>query len=196
MKLIAFERVSLRKELQKGGGRPGYLERCVRESIDLSFLNSSSAQDLAPIFKAVCHTESWVQDMIAATPFEDLQDLQSKGAAAWSKCGKDEWMEALDGHPRIGQKAKGDDLASKWSRGEQSQAATEDQAVKERLAAVQETYYQRFGFIFLIFASGRSSAEILAAAETRMENSADRELEIVAEELAKIIHLRLEKLLS
>lgn len=160
----------------------------------LEYLNSAPESELAPIFKAVCHAEKWVKDMVAAAPFASLEALQQQGAEAWSKCEKSDWMQALEGHPRIGEKAKGQDLASKWSRTEQSAASSEDEAVKEKLKAVQEDYYQKFGFIFLIFASGRSSTEILQAAERRIKNSTDQELQIVAQELGKIIHLRLEKL--
>ena len=106
-----------------------------------------------------------------------------------------DWLQALDGHPRIGQKAEGSALSAKWSRGEQSAAKTEDD-VKTKLAEAQQRYFEKFGFIFLICASGRGSGEILNEVEKRLPHSPAEEMQIVAEEQAKIIHLRLEKLLK
>ena len=102
----------------------------------------------------------------------------------------------MEGHPRIGQKAKGSSLSAKWSKGEQSAAKSPDEQVLERLAEAQQDYFEKFGFIFLICASGRGSKEILEAVKQRLPHSAAEEMQIVAEEQAKIIHLRLEKLLN
>jgi 2-oxo-4-hydroxy-4-carboxy-5-ureidoimidazoline decarboxylase len=172
----------------------------LRESIDppeaqLLHLNSSDATALSDLFKQVCHTDRWVEEMVSSAPFSSEDDLLKKGARAWSKCEEKDWRQALDGHPRIGQKAKGAGLSAKWSRGEQSAAETEDD-VKTRLAEAQEQYFQKFGFIFLICASGRSAQEILNVLEERLPHSAAEEIQTVAEEQAKIIHLRLEKLLK
>lgn len=166
------------------------------ETIDLAYVNSCPEHELRDIFQAVCHSQRWISQMIAARPFGSLLDLQEKGSHAWSCCSEPDWKEALDGHPRIGERAAGDDLASRWSRGEQSQAVTPDQAVKRELAARQAAYEEKFGYIFLICATGRSSEEILAAVKARMEQSPESELQTVAEELSKIISLRLEKLLA
>jgi allantoicase len=161
----------------------------------LLYLNSSSVATLGILFKQVCHADLWVQQMVESAPFQNQNDLLKKGAGAWAKCDEKDWLQALDGHPRIGQKAKGSALSAKWSRGEQSSAQAEDD-VKTRLAQAQQQYFQKFGFIFLICASGRTSQEILDALEKRLPHSSAEEMQIVAEEQAKIIHLRLEKLLK
>lgn len=162
----------------------------------LLYLSACGEPELHGIFMAVCHSVKFANELCDMAPFESVADLQRKGATAWSRCREKDWKESLAGHPRIGQKASGNDLASRWSRGEQSKAATPDEAVKAELAARQAEYEEKFGFIFLICASGRSSGEILAALNERMEQAPERELQTVAEELAKIIHLRLEKLLE
>ncbi len=169
------------------------------EAIDserrLDYLNSCPEEERYQIFLAVCHSDRFATELCRQVPFHSVQDLQEKGASAWSLCREADWKESLAGHPRIGEKAAGKDLASRWSRGEQSQASTPDDAVKEELRARQSAYEEKFGFIFLICATGRSSGEILAALNERMQQSPERELRTVAEELAKIIHLRLEKLI-
>lgn len=175
----------------------GELSSTGYEEARLLYLNSSSPQALRVLFKQVCHSRRWVEELIALAPYGDLNDLLKKGARAWSKCGESDWKEALAGHPRIGEKAKGSNLSAKWSKGEQSGAAkSEDDKVKTELLKTQEEYYQKFGFIFLICATGKSSEEILEAAVKRLGNTPQVELQTVAEEQSKIIHLRLEKLLK
>ncbi len=160
-------------------------------------LNASAGTELSAAFKAVCHSSKWVAEMAESGPFAGLLDLQKKGAGAWSHCREKDWKEALDGHPRIGERAAGKDLASRWSRGEQSSAAVaSEQDLLATLRERQLAYEERFGFLFLICATGLTSAEILAVLEDRIQQAPERELQTVAEELAKIIHLRLEKLLT
>lgn len=162
----------------------------------LADLNSSGLEKLRRTFKAVAHSTKWINQMCLSTPFSSVEDLQAKGATAWSYCDDVDWMEALQGHPRIGERQAGSDLAAAWSRGEQSDAAHSDEAVKSELRQIQLAYEKRFGYLFLICATGLSSADILAALEQRMQNSHADELKTVAQELGKIIHLRLEKLLE
>lgn len=162
----------------------------------LTFLNSSSSSTLARIFKQVCHADKWVSRMVEAAPFSDLDDLLKKGDQAWSGCQESDWRQAIEGHPRIGEKAKGKSLSSAWSRGEQSKASAMDTDIAERLSQTQRKYDEKFGFIFLICATGLSSEQILKAVEQRLENSMADELQNVAKEQAKIIQLRLEKLLK
>jgi 2-oxo-4-hydroxy-4-carboxy-5-ureidoimidazoline decarboxylase len=162
----------------------------------LLYLNSSTPSTLSTLFKQVCHSDKWVKEMVKSAPFKNQNDLLKKGARAWSKCKEKDWIEALDGHPRIGQKAKGSSLSARWSKGEQSAAKSPDERILEQLAEAQQNYFEKFGFIFLICASGRGSKEILEAVKERLPHSAAEEMQIVAEEQAKIIHLRLEKLLN
>jgi allantoicase len=166
------------------------------EQARLLFLNSSREATLKAIFKHVCHSQRWIDIMTASAPYLGPNDILKKGARAWSKCSEADWREALQGHPRIGDKAKGKSLSANWSKGEQSQAKSPDSGIIKKLKATQERYFQKFQFIFLICATGKSSEEILAAVEKRLQNSAQEELQIVAEEQSKIIHLRLEKLLK
>lgn len=162
----------------------------------LSELNSSSSEELFSVFKAVCHSKNWATRMVSAAPFHSLEDLKDKGHKAWQECDESDWLESLDGHPKIGDKAKGSGLASKWSKGEQSKAQAGDTKTLDKLREGQQEYEKKFGFIFLICATGLSSEEILASLEKRLRNEPSQELKIISLEQAKINQLRLEKLLN
>jgi 2-oxo-4-hydroxy-4-carboxy-5-ureidoimidazoline decarboxylase len=104
---------------------------------------------------------------------------------------------ALSAHPRIGERASGDSAEASWSLQEQSTAArSADELTKAALADANRAYESRFGQVFLIFASGRTQEEILAAARERLANDDDTERVIVADELRKIALLRLERVLD
>lgn len=162
----------------------------------LADLNATQALRFEEILKAVCHSMRWVREMESQRPFADGDDLRAKGQKAWAKTGVADWKEALLGHPRIGERQRGESLDARWSRAEQSAAAKADVELKARLSARQKDYEARFGFLFLICASGRSSEQILQALEERILHDSEHEWQVVGAELAKIIDLRLEKLVS
>jgi 2-oxo-4-hydroxy-4-carboxy-5-ureidoimidazoline decarboxylase len=106
-------------------------------------------------------------------------------------------LQGLSAHPRIGERAQGDSQEAAWSRREQSTAASSgDDDTRAALIAANHAYEDKFGHVFLIFASGRTQEEILAAARERIGNNEALEREIVAGELRKIALLRLERLLD
>ena len=110
---------------------------------------------------------------------------------------RDAWLEALESHPKIG------DLESlrmkyagnkEWSGGEQAGVNSADEATLVALAEGNETYEQRFGYLFVVCATGKSAAEMLALLQERLGNEADEEFTIACGEQRKITHLRLDKL--
>ena len=100
----------------------------------------------------------------------------------------DEWLEAMKAHPRIGERGGAD------SAREQSRAMQATDATLSELAAENRRYEEKFGHVFLIFASGRGADEILAELRRRMKNDPVSELSEAKRELRKIAHLRLERL--
>ena len=68
--------------------------------------------------------------------------------------------------------------------------------MKQRLADANRDYEARFGYIFIVCATGKSADEMLALLEARLRHDADDELLIAAEEQRKITRLRLRKLLE
>ena len=68
--------------------------------------------------------------------------------------------------------------------------------LKRQLAAANAAYEQRFGHVYLVCATGRSAAELLAVCQARLGNDPAAERGVVLGELAKISRLRLAKLLD
>lgn len=104
-----------------------------------------------------------------------------------------EWLEAMKAHPRIGERG-GD--APKSSELEQGRAMQASAATLAALAAENRRYEERFGHVFLIFASGRSAEEILSELRRRLSNDPAAELEEAKRELRKIALMRLRGLVT
>ena len=146
---------------------------------------------------AVCAAPGWGRAVAALRPYASEEDLVAAADAAARSLSWDEVLQGLSAHPRIGERAQGDSAEAAWSRREQSVAAgSADDATRAELVAVNRAYEDRFGHVFLIFASGRTQEEILAAARERIGNDEPAEREIVTDELRKIALLRLERLLD
>jgi OHCU decarboxylase len=137
--------------------------------------------------------------MLDRRPFSSLQEMLDASDEISAPLSPDQWMAAFAHHPRIGEQAAAasvSDAAQRWSEGEQSASASSDDDVRRELGEAQRLYELRFGYIFIICASGRSAGEILGELRARMENSPDAELRAAAEEQRKITRLRLEKLVG
>lgn len=141
---------------------------------------------------ACCASPGWAARVAAGRPYQTPADLVVSGVAAFDELGWPDLAAVLAAHPRIGQRPRGDSMEAAWSRREQSGV----QGAAEELAAVNQAYEERFGYLFLIFASGRSAEEILAAARGRMRNDDEIERTVVRGELRKIVELRLERLVT
>jgi 2-oxo-4-hydroxy-4-carboxy-5-ureidoimidazoline decarboxylase len=144
---------------------------------------------------ACCGSRRWART-VAAEGHRDLAALRSASARALAGLDWDDVLEALTAHPRIGDRRDGVGREARWSRGEQSGM---DAAAEETWRAMVEgnpAYEERFGHVFLICATGRSSAEILAELQVRLHHDADTERQVVRAELAKIVDLRLARLVA
>jgi allantoicase len=146
-----------------------------------------------------CGSSSWVKSMMNARPFGSAQAVFTHADIAWNACGKSDWLEAFEAHPRIGESKAAPTqsaAAAAWSRQEQAgvNVATED--VRTALAEINRAYEKRFGFIYIVCATGRTAEDMLAYAQTRINNTRDAELCNAAAEQHKITRLRLEKLLE
>jgi len=140
--------------------------------------------------------------MARARPFRDFESLEVVAGVIWSALDRADWLEAFAAHPRIGEKAGGAGGAGRaggageWAAQEQSGAANADHHVKVRLAQLNRDYEARFGYIFIVCATGKSASEMLAMLEGRLSNDFERELAIAAEQQRQITRLRLAKLLG
>lgn len=150
-------------------------------------------------FARCCGSAAWVEKMLARRPFADQAAAQAAADAAWAETSEKDWLEAFAQHPRIGGK---DALRAKfastaaWAQGEQAKVARADEAVLDALAKGNADYEARFGFIFIVCATGKTAAEMLSLLKARLSNQRAAELEIAAGEQAKITKIRLEKLLT
>ena len=137
-----------------------------------------------------CGSHTWAEGMAARRPFESVPAMIATGREMWRSLAESDWLEAFAAHPRIGAQGKG------WSAEEQRgmQAANND-TVSE-MGRLNDAYYGKFGWIFIICATGRTAEEMRGALEQRLANKAETELRIAAAEQEKITELRIQKLLS
>lgn len=143
-----------------------------------------------------CAAPAWARAVAGGRPYRSGAALSAASAVALARLSWSDVAGALAAHPRIGQPPTGTGRDAAWSRREQAGVDDADAAVRAALAEANREYERRFGRVFLIFASGRTPAEVLAAARDRLANDEATEREVVRAELAKITQLRLELLLS
>ena len=135
----------------------------------------------------------WVEAMLACRPFQSDVDLLAAAGKCFVPLNRSDWLEAFAAHPRIGDL---DALRRKFpaNAGEQAGVAGADESVLRDLAEANRQYEVRFGYIFIVCASGKSAAEMLANLQSRLDNDPEAELEIAAAEQRGITWMRLEKL--
>jgi 2-oxo-4-hydroxy-4-carboxy-5-ureidoimidazoline decarboxylase len=159
--------------------------------------NSLPAERLASDLLACCAAHRWGALVVAGRPYDQRVSIFAAGDAAARSLSWADVLVGLSAHPRIGERAAGSGKEAAWSRSEQAAAArSSGDATGAALTQANREYEQRFGHVFLIFASGRSQDEILAAARARLSNDEEADRAIVADELRKIALLRLERLLD
>ncbi|HTF65892.1 MAG TPA: 2-oxo-4-hydroxy-4-carboxy-5-ureidoimidazoline decarboxylase [Edaphobacter sp.] len=141
-----------------------------------------------------CSSKQWAEIILARRPFQDRESLLGAADALWWTLGPEDWREAFSAHPRIGQNKLGSGKVSQWSSQEQSGVGSAPLAVLERLAKANEEYERRFGWIFLVNATGKSVPEMLHLLEARLKNEDEEELRVAAGEQARITRLRLNKM--
>ncbi|WP_116244991.1 2-oxo-4-hydroxy-4-carboxy-5-ureidoimidazoline decarboxylase [Nocardiopsis sp. FIRDI 009] len=166
----------------------------------LARLNALSRADLRVELAQCLDIDRWVDAVAGQAPYADRRTLTELADKHAREITGDEVSSALARHPRIGEKARGKGTEARWSRGEQSAFAADTDDASLRVQRIfefaQGEYEARFGQIYLVCASGRSSRELLADLVGRLDNDPPTELRVVAEELRKIAGLRLEKLLD
>lgn len=136
-----------------------------------------------------CGSKRWAEALLARRPLPDREALFSTAESIWWTLDSEDWLEAFHAHPRIGEKK----LAG-WSSQEQNGIHAASAHVLHQLAAGNQEYERRFGWIFLIHASGKSAPDMLGSLLARLTNAAEAELRIAASEQAKITVSRLDKL--
>jgi 2-oxo-4-hydroxy-4-carboxy-5-ureidoimidazoline decarboxylase len=143
--------------------------------------------------------------MAAARPFATFAALDAAADAIWRSLDRADWLDAFAAHPKIGDEGAGragragragSEDTTAWSAAEQAGVAGAEARTKQRLAEANRDYQARFGYIFIVCATGKAADEMLSLLEARLRHDADDELLIAAEEQRKITRLRLRKLLE
>jgi allantoicase len=181
----------------------GTLEEEARRALGVRRLDTLPEGEARAELRACNASSRWIDAMLAARPFGSAAAALEAGARAWAATGPGDWREAMAGHPRIGEPRAGHGAAAAptsfaraWSQKEQSGMAAATDAQRAAMAEANRAYEAKFGFIYLVCATGKTADELLGAIRARLDHALEHELNVAAEELGKITHLRLEKLLQ
>ena len=164
----------------------------------LSELNASSEPAARELLYQCCASDAWVSRMLETRPFASKEILLDMACLSWLGLSEQDYLQAFDGHPRIGdmqslkEKYKHtQDMASE----EQAGVKGADEHIIIELAKLNKSYENKFGFIFIVCASGKSAAQMLTLLKSRLNNDRNDELINAIEEQKKIFCLRLERML-
>jgi len=165
----------------------------------LPTLNKLDPAEAAQLYVKCCTASAWVREMIERRPFDSLPALKQQASDVWETMQADDLLEAFAGHPKIGDlsslKEKFHNTVASASR-EQSGVESASDAALEELARYNGDYEDKFGLIFIVFASGKSAVEMLDIIKARIHNGVSEEMLIAAGEQLKITQLRLDRLID
>ncbi len=166
----------------------------------LERINLATPSEADTIFGDCCGSATWASMMTMVRPFTSEGELMNVAIAVWNDLQTEDRLEAFASHPKIGEEeaaaSKQRERAAEWSAGEQAGMNSADQFLKQELAAANREYFEKFGFIFIVCATGKSAAEMLELCRRRLENNRETEITIAAGQQQKITEIRLRKLLS
>jgi 2-oxo-4-hydroxy-4-carboxy-5-ureidoimidazoline decarboxylase len=157
-------------------------------------IDAASPDEARGLLRMCCGAERWVESMMARRPFGSSVAALTAARDEWFALPPESWLEAFSHHPRIGDR---DAMRARFgatrslSAREQAGVSQTSEVVLNELLEANRSYEERFGFIFIVCASGKSAEEMLALMRARMNNDRPVELRIAAEEHANICELRL-----
>ena len=161
------------------------------ESIRLNEFNSLPIRDGLDMLHGVCASTQWGQLMLAARPFSDIDDVLRHADRILTELPVAEIDAARDAHARIG-----DSVDNVSEAREQAGVADATRSVRERLAEGNRAYEEKFGYIYLVFATGKTGEEMATILTDRLHNDPETERRVMISELGKINRLRLQQLLA
>ncbi|WP_026462890.1 2-oxo-4-hydroxy-4-carboxy-5-ureidoimidazoline decarboxylase [Adhaeribacter aquaticus] len=165
----------------------------------LAQLNNLDKATLKEVLSKCCGATAWVEQMSAAFPINYKEQLFLNAEVIWNNLSEKDWLEAFQYHPKIGDlNAIKEKFAStsQWAAGEQASVNHTSETILQEIAKGNQAYEEKFGFIFIVCATGKSAEEMLAILRSRLPNSPAEEIKIAMGEQGKITQLRLEKLLA
>ena len=164
----------------------------------LSSWNQSSAEEALDAMLACCGAPRWAAAMVALRPIAGVLELSVAADRIWGTMEEADWLEAFACHPLIGERkaARASDKSAAWSRQEQSTASSAAERVLAELAAGNAAYKRRFGFTYIVCATGKSAEEMLAILNRRLAGNRAAEMIEAAEQQRQITQIRLGKWLA
>lgn len=165
----------------------------------LEELNHLPVLEAQEEFMKCCGSTNWAKKVTSKRPFSTQKELLIYADKAWVGCNEQDGLEAFSHHPKIGdlkQLEKKFPNTSQWSGNEQKSIKTASKEILESLAQLNAEYENKFGFIFIVCATGKSAWEMLELLKARSSNARDTEIRIAMEEQGKITQIRLNELLS
>jgi 2-oxo-4-hydroxy-4-carboxy-5-ureidoimidazoline decarboxylase len=179
-----------------GQSRPTAYDRRVTGDVALAEFNAQPFDAVAERLLTACASRSWAATVADKRPYADRDQLRLVADRAVRALDWPEVGVALAAHPRIGQRPTAAGAEAEWSRQEQAGMSGASDDVRAALAEANRAYEERFGHVLLICATGRTDTELLAAARERLANDEITEQGVVRSELARIVALRLDKVLD
>jgi OHCU decarboxylase len=166
-------------------------------------LNSMTVEEATGNFLKCCGSANWARQMAESRPFQTEQQLFDTADRVWGQLPEADWLEAFHGHPQIGEKiaektapAAHSGEVRRWAADEQSATRNADPLTMDQLARANRDYHGRFGYIFIVCATGKTTEHMLALLRQRLHNDPVKEIAVAADEQRQITRLRLEKLLQ
>jgi 2-oxo-4-hydroxy-4-carboxy-5-ureidoimidazoline decarboxylase len=161
----------------------------------LSAWNAAGEAAALDAMLACCGAMRWARSLVALRPFETVETLSLTADEVWSTMEEADWREAFASHPRIGERKAASQAgrSAAWSEQEQSGASGAGDNVLAQLAAGNAAYEQRFGFTYIVCATGKSADEMLGILERRLATDRAAELREAAEQQRQITQIRLRK---
>ena len=164
--------------------------------MNIATFNQLSLDERRTHLVACCHCEAWADRVLEQSPFENTDQLCQVADDAWRSASEAEILEAFEGHPQIGDLSALRNKYAATASAEQGQVTEADESVLVALRDQNQAYLDKFGFIFIVCASGKSAEEMLQLLSERIVNDRQTELRNGATEQGKITQLRLQKLIA
>ena len=162
-------------------------------------IDGMPADQAAGLLAECCGSTRWVRAMVERRPFRRREALLSAAAEVWRSLAPADWKEAFAHHPRIGERtgALPQGVQGRvWSASEQAGVDSAGDQTRRALAEANRAYEARFGYTYIVCATGRTAEEMLALARKRLANDPTSELRVAAGEQEEIARLRLQALLT
>src|SRR4029077_9312455 len=166
-------------------------------NLTLAEFNALPSAQAESMLMDCCGSARWAASVSSRRPYTAVEALHKAADAIWWNLERADWLEAFSHHPQIGDKpASGSESARQWAEGEQNGARAATEEGKARLARANRAYFEKFGYIYIVCATGKTAEGMLAILNQRLQNDLASELSIAAEQQRMITRIRLEKLLA